>query len=489
MILRKGSWVQTVLEPRRAFGSFLLVRKIAEGRVGEIWAAEEMQQTVALKILKPELARDEAFLGVYRTEMERAFGLRHENILRTFGWYEVGDHIFTSMELLDGLDLRSALSALARKSEPILIPWALFVAREVARALGYAHGYGRADRSMPDLVHRDVSPHNIFLTRDGTVKVLDFGSARAMEHRAQHRGWVPGKAAYLAPEQALGVGVTSATDMFALGIVLWEMLAMRRLFSAPSEEATLELIVGSEAPPVRMVNPVVPLAVDGLVQRMLAPRAPSRPRTMVMVVDELDAVLNAHYGFEDGSHQALSAWMTEMLASGLNSSFEHGPHPRTDRSRVSDFRPEPRPLSGSGMRPLRESARACVAGENPGGPSQTVEVDPSRVQVWASTSDGPLVSGSMEINILPAVAVSGAEPMEIHILPALDSMRPGWGTSIPEMRQKSLDDGWVHSPSSSQGFPSPISKRPSCAWDFFFPAVTGALAVAVALLLYFLVRA
>ena len=125
------------------------------------------------------------------------------------------------MEILDGKDLRRLLSTVARASTRVPVPLALVIAREVSRALAYAHSRRTDDGRPLNIVHRDISPHNVMVTREGRVKLLDFGIARAAERLTRTRtGVVKGKVSYMAPEQALAVGVTQRTDIFATGVVL-----------------------------------------------------------------------------------------------------------------------------------------------------------------------------------------------------------------------------------------------------------------------------
>ncbi|MEO1336769.1 MAG: serine/threonine-protein kinase, partial [Myxococcota bacterium] len=224
-----------------------------------------------------------------------------------------GGQLFQSMERLDGLDLRRLLARLVRSKQRMPLPFAVRIARDVARALAYAHARESAPGQPMNIVHRDVSPHNIMLTTTGQVKLLDFGIARAAERLVRTRtGVVKGKLSYMAPEQALGVGVTPQTDIFAAGIVLWEMLAMRRLFVGENDPATVDLVVRAAVPPIAEFNPEVPVEVRALLERMLKQRAAMRPADM----NEVDRVLTEALAqrFEGATDAALSAWLEPYRA-------------------------------------------------------------------------------------------------------------------------------------------------------------------------------
>src|SRR5688572_11333405 len=218
--------------------------------MAEIWSARRDGQAVALKILQPMFSKDQSFRAMFQDEVDIATKLTHANIVEVYGAHEIDGFVFQSMELIEGRDLRRVLSALARASRWFPVRFALYVGQHVARALAYAHARRGEDGRSLEIVHRDVSPHNVMIAMDGRVKVLDFGIARAAERLARTRpGVVKGKIPYMAPEQALAVGVTPQTDIFALGVVLWETLAMRRLFRAESDPELLQLVVRAEVPP------------------------------------------------------------------------------------------------------------------------------------------------------------------------------------------------------------------------------------------------
>jgi serine/threonine protein kinase len=302
----------------KQLGPFILDRRLALGGMAEIWLAEQKMERgtrpIALKILLAPYAKDPTFRGMFADEVRIASRLTHENIVEVYGSFEVEGHLFQAMEIVDGKDLRRVLSSLARAGEQFPVPLALLVGREVARALAYAHSKRAEDGKPLEIVHRDISPHNVMITREGCVKVLDFGIASAAERLTRTRtGVIKGKISYMAPEQAMALGVSPRTDIFALGIVLWEMLAMQRLFKAESDAIVLERVVKAEVPSIREHNPNVPEEAAALLAHMLQQRATNRPESMRAIENSLTRILMRHFREDQSTAQALSMWAAGWL--------------------------------------------------------------------------------------------------------------------------------------------------------------------------------
>jgi hypothetical protein len=307
------------LSADQELGPFKLIRCIAKGGMAEIWLADERKadqrsEQVALKILSAQFAHDQTFHDMFGDEVRIASHLTHENIVRVHGAFEIDGHLIQSMELIEGKDLRRILSALARQGESFPVPLALLIAREVARALSYAHTRKSDDGKPLEIVHRDISPHNLMITVDGGVKLLDFGIAKAAERLTRTRlGVIKGKVSYMAPEQALAVGVSPKTDIFSLGIVLWEMLAMRKLFVGETDPVILERVVRADVPPIQEYNASVPEEASALLRQMLAQRAPVRPESARVVENALTRILMRHFKEGESSRESLAAWAARWI--------------------------------------------------------------------------------------------------------------------------------------------------------------------------------
>lgn len=280
--------------------------------MAEVWSARDTSdRLVALKILRLATATP-SMRSMWTDEVKLATRLRHPGIVRVEGAFEDRASLVQVMELVDGKDLRRVLQAAHKRQAVMPLPIAATLVRELAAALAYAHSARSAEGRPLGIVHRDVSPHNVMLTRDGRAKLLDFGIARANERETKTAaGVIKGKLSYMAPEQALGAQLSVRTDIFALGIVFWELLTMRRLFHAESEAARMTMICEARVPAVRSVREDVPESIATLVHRMLALHPKERPDSMRTVEEALSRVL--HVELELAEPEQISAWAAPYL--------------------------------------------------------------------------------------------------------------------------------------------------------------------------------
>ncbi len=216
-------------------GKYVVRRKLAEGGMAEIYLCtsvgpEGFEKEVVIKRVRQGLANDPAFVKMFVSEARLASRLNHPNVVHIYDFAKHEDTYFLAMEYVRGASLYDLRKRCKELMEPISPLLAAQIALEVCRGLGYAHRLSDGGRSL-GVVHRDVTPHNVLLSFEGAVKLTDFGIARAGA-RLTSAGTLKGKFAYMSPEQARGQDVDARTDLFALGIVLWEMLtggaALRR---------------------------------------------------------------------------------------------------------------------------------------------------------------------------------------------------------------------------------------------------------------------
>jgi len=289
-ISREGWSVQ----PGDRIGSYTVERRLGTGGMGEVWRARDhrLARDVAIKLLLPHPSASAAErVHAFQREARAAGALNHTNVLTV---YDIGEHDGTPYlvtECLDGEALRARIASTA-----LSIDTALDIALQVARGLAAAHVHG--------IVHRDLKPENVFIAHDGRAKILDFGLATLLDapwpaatseapFGEQARSLFAGTAGYMAPEQILGEAVDGRADIFALGVMLHEMLAGARPFTADSTLATLDAVLTREPSDLSKAQPAIPAAITDVVRRCLAKSPDDRFATIAEVVSALDAIVQS----------------------------------------------------------------------------------------------------------------------------------------------------------------------------------------------------
>jgi beta-lactam-binding protein with PASTA domain/predicted Ser/Thr protein kinase len=254
--------MEPVDDPRLYSGRYQVTHLIARGGMAIVYRAQDtlLNRPVAIKTLYPELSADPLFVEGFRREAQAAANLSHPNIVPVFDWGEDNGTYFIVMELIDGTSLADML----RGGRTLTASHSASLMAQVAAALGYAHRNG--------VVHRDVKPGNILIASDGQVKVTDFGIAQAMsvEDQMAEEGSVMGTATYFSPEQAEGAPVDGRSDIYSLGIVLYEMLAGRPPFIGDSPVEVSSQHVHGTVPPPSEFNPSIPSDLQAIVMEALA---------------------------------------------------------------------------------------------------------------------------------------------------------------------------------------------------------------------------
>jgi tRNA A-37 threonylcarbamoyl transferase component Bud32 len=313
------------VEERVLGGRYRLVRHLARGGMAEVYVAEDqlLNRTVAVKVLFPELARDEAFVERFRREARAAASLNHHNIVSVYDFGEDEGSWFIVMEYVEGRNLRDII----RSEGPMEPARAADFGAEVAAALGAAHAQG--------IIHRDVKPANVLIAADtGTVKVADFGIARAANARQglTMPGTVLGTATYLSPEQAQGQAVDARTDVYSLGMVLYEMLAGKPPFTGDSPVAVAYQQLSQTAPPPSTHNDLVPPALDAIVMKAMSKDPAARQSSAEEIREELLAIDRA-VGDPDATAAIVpppAAEPTAVIAAGSTSVLPPAPPVTTE---------------------------------------------------------------------------------------------------------------------------------------------------------------
>ncbi len=257
------------------YGNYYLLEKIAVGGMAELFKAQQrgvqgFQKIVAIKRILPHLSDNEDFVTMFIDEAKLAAQLTHPNIVQIFDLGKAGNSYYIAMEYVNGRDLRTLL----RKAREFGLPFpeavAGFVLMKVAAALDYAHRKKGFDDRELKLVHRDISPQNVLISQEGAVKLVDFGIAKAVS-KASHTvaGALKGKLLYMSPEQAMGQALDNRSDLYSLGLVLFEMLTGERCFQADSELGVLEKVRLGRVLDVTVLNPQVSREMAGIVTKSL----------------------------------------------------------------------------------------------------------------------------------------------------------------------------------------------------------------------------
>ncbi|RMH45367.1 MAG: serine/threonine protein kinase, partial [Deltaproteobacteria bacterium] len=286
---------QALVEPARFGDRYTLIERVAVGGMAEIYRARQdaiagFEKDVVIKRLKPELAGDDRVVDMFLDEARISAVLNHPNVVHVYDVGEAGGTPYIAMEYIAGEELTDLCRRGLQLGRFLPLPHAVELMRQAARGLGYIHAKRGKDGEPLDIVHCDISPTNLLVTEDGELKIIDFGIARSRHQRARDAAILPGKLSYMSPEQASRGPVDHRSDIFSLGVVLYEITLGRRLFKGKASDVVQRLREG-DIPPPTFVRRDYPGPLEAVVMRALERHPEDRYETAYDMADELSEFL------------------------------------------------------------------------------------------------------------------------------------------------------------------------------------------------------
>ena len=297
----------------RQFGNYWLLDRINVGGMAEVWKAKSFgsngfERIVAIKRILPNIAEDKEFIDMFVDEAKISVQLTHPNIAQVTDLDKVDDQYYIAMEYIQGKDLRTIFDRLHNSHTPMDISQACFCIMKVCEGLDYAHQKKDNNGVKIGIIHRDISPQNIIVSFEGDVKIIDFGIAKAAGKASQTQaGILKGKFGYMSPEQVRGLQLDNRSDIFSLGIILYELLTNERLFQGESDFSTLEKVRNAEILPPTAYNRSIPEQLETIMLKALAKEMEERYFTALDFHEELQAFMFANGWFY--SRKDLADWM------------------------------------------------------------------------------------------------------------------------------------------------------------------------------------
>ena len=358
------------------FGKYLLVHQLGRGGMAELFLAKQsglkgFEKVLAIKKILPHLTQDPEFVSMFVNEGKLAALLTHQHIVQIFDLGHVEGAYYMAMEYVMGKDVRSLVGKIRERGGRLSIDHALLIVSQVASGLDYAHRKKDLNGRELNIVHRDVSPQNILVSYEGEVKLVDFGIAKAAgSGQETQTGILKGKLAYMSPEQACGRAIDRRSDVFSLGIVLYELLTGRRLFKGDSDLSTLEQVRTAHVEPPRTLDGDIPESLEAVALKALAREADQRYQTASEFQAALERIL-AERGQGTGSLN-FAQYLATIFAEEMRADAERfqSAHQETVRMAAS----APRPVAAPARRhdtprpsaPARLASRPLPAPESHG---------------------------------------------------------------------------------------------------------------------------
>ncbi|HSZ82343.1 MAG TPA: serine/threonine-protein kinase [Polyangia bacterium] len=302
----------------RQVGRYRIVRHLASGGMAELYIARQeamggFEKEIVVKILQPRYAENPRVVQMFLDEARLAAKLNHQSIVHVYDVAQEsigGGMIYIAMEYIRGETLTEIVRRGLAVGKYLPLEHAVHVVRQTAAGLAYAHAFREPDGHLVRIVHRDVSPTNILVTMEGQTKIVDFGIARAQDELRDEGGGRPGKASYMSPEQVRGAGVDYRSDIFSLGIILYELALGQRLYRGPADAVMKRIVEEPIAPPTALKRDFPP-ALELIVMRALEKRPEDRYQSAEEMRVDLEEFL-ADEGLRTGSRR-MAAYMKDIF--------------------------------------------------------------------------------------------------------------------------------------------------------------------------------
>ncbi len=300
------------------YGPYLLLERVSVGGMAEVYKAKEygvdgFERTVAVKRILPHVAEDDEFIAMFKDEAKIAVQLAHGNIAQIYNLGNENESFYIALEYIAGRDLRAIFQKGQQAGKPMPVPQVCYVIMKICEGLDYAHNKKDKYQRPLSIIHRDVSPPNILVSYEGEVKLIDFGVAKAAGRASRTQaGILKGKFGYMSPEQVRGMPLDRRSDVFSVGVVLFETLTGTRLFQAETDFATLEKVRAVEVPRPTSLNPEIPKPLENIMYKALAREPETRYQSSIELHDELQAFMFAQGMFY--SRKDLAGWMRVQYA-------------------------------------------------------------------------------------------------------------------------------------------------------------------------------
>ena len=294
-----------------------MLERISAGGMAEVYkakltGADSFERLVAIKRILPHIARDPNFIAMFQAEAKLAVQLQHGNIAQIYQLGRQDDAFYIALEYVEGRDVGALLDLHQKAGRPLPLPQACYIIARCAEGLDYAHNKRSDDGKPLNIIHRDISPPNILISYEGEVKLIDFGLAKATSSSVQTQaGVIKGKLAYMSPEQVRGTPLDARSDVFALGIVFFELLTGRRLFRRDSDIETFESVRQCKVPRPSEVNPAIPGPLEEILLKTLARGLDDRFASAAALAEALREFVFIHQLRYRGDQ--LGEWMRQVF--------------------------------------------------------------------------------------------------------------------------------------------------------------------------------